>query len=50
MTEKDAVKCARLALFKAWYLPVSAHFSEQLEDRLSSALAQLFKNDKGLTP
>lgn len=50
MTEKDAVKCTRLALFNAWYLPVSAHFSEQLEIRLASALKQLSKNDKGLTP
>lgn len=40
MTEKDAVKCSNLALFNAWYLPVTAQFSEGLEQRLLNALEQ----------
>lgn len=42
MTEKDAVKCEKLALSEAWYLPVDAklanNFWEQLMNRLQLSL------------
>lgn len=38
MTEKDAVKCQAFAQDNWWYLPVSAHFSEQDEQALLQCL------------
>jgi tetraacyldisaccharide 4'-kinase len=44
MTEKDAVKCRSLAEPRLWYVPVTAHFSEQhgreLMDAVMASLAQ----------
>ena len=34
MTEKDAVKCRQLPLTNAWYIPVTARLSSQLESDL----------------
>jgi len=41
MTEKDAVKCSGLALKDAWYLPVEAVFSDELEAQLVIQLLPL---------
>ena len=41
MTEKDAVKCARLDLADAWYLEVEALFSEELDAQLAKHLLPL---------
>jgi tetraacyldisaccharide 4'-kinase len=41
MTEKDAVKCRRLPLHEAWYLPVEAVFSEALELAIKAKLELL---------
>lgn len=38
MTEKDAVKCAKFATDKHWYLPVNAKLSEQFIPKLLNAL------------
>jgi tetraacyldisaccharide 4'-kinase len=43
MTEKDAVKCAQLALTDAWYLEVEAAFSKTLETELASRLLPLLE-------
>ena len=41
MTEKDAIKCARLPLRNAFVLPVAAEFSPELEGRLKQELQSL---------
>ena len=46
LTEKDAVKCSRLALFNAFYLPVTAKFSDSLEKKLSNTLHGSFSGGK----
>jgi tetraacyldisaccharide 4'-kinase len=43
MTEKDAVKCRRLALPDAWYLSVDAVFSESLINYLNTELKALIE-------
>ena len=42
MTEKDAVKCARLDNQNMWYLPLNIELSSAFEDRLKSILKGLF--------
>ncbi|MFT5138894.1 MAG: tetraacyldisaccharide 4'-kinase [Lysobacterales bacterium] len=46
MTEKDAVKCRRLPLLNAWYIPVEAMLSETLE----KALIEKFQSWKRSPP
>lgn len=41
MTEKDAVKCRKMALKNAWYLPVEAQLSEAFLDWFRQQLLQL---------
>lgn len=41
MTEKDAVKCRDLNLPDAWFVIVTANFSDTLESRLSSGILPL---------
>ena len=41
MTEKDAVKCRKLGLENAWYLPVDAALSTAFEDWFRQQLSQL---------
>lgn len=41
MTEKDAVKCLRLGLNDAWYVPASAQLPEVFRERLLERLAAL---------
>jgi tetraacyldisaccharide 4'-kinase len=45
MTEKDAVKCRKLGLENAWYLPVNADLSPAFEDWFCQQLLEL-KMDK----
>lgn len=40
MTEKDAVKCERLKLVDAWYLPIDVTLPKVFEHRLSAALEE----------
>lgn len=49
MTEKDAVKCQNLALKNAWYVPVNATLSNELEAALIQKL-QALKKPSGLQP
>lgn len=42
MTEKDAVKCSRIAGRDHWYLPVSAKLPQAFELRLLSLLSRVF--------
>ena len=46
MTEKDAVKCRKLALFNAWYLPVDAVLSKPLELALMDAFEKFRRTGK----
>jgi tetraacyldisaccharide 4'-kinase len=46
MTEKDAVKCRKLPLFNAWYLPVEAVMSENLEAGLREKMGLLVRKRK----
>jgi len=41
MTEKDAVKCRRLGLENAWYLPVDALLTEEFQDWFKNKLLEL---------
>lgn len=55
MTEKDAVKCARLATDRHWYVPVYAELDDRIRDRLSSMLGDIQEvldqeNDPGYHP
>ncbi|MDH3401865.1 MAG: tetraacyldisaccharide 4'-kinase [Chromatiales bacterium] len=43
MTEKDAVKCHEFAGSNAWYVPVTAQFSDSDQARLSRLLDDLIK-------
>jgi tetraacyldisaccharide 4'-kinase len=51
MTEKDAVKCKDLigedSEKRYWYLPVSAHVSEELTEELDQHIERLL-NEKGI--
>lgn len=44
MTEKDAVKCADLALTDAWVVKVEADFSDRFKSRLSSTLLPILEH------
>ena len=44
MTEKDAVKCAKLQLPDAWVVKVVADFSDTLESQLAARLLPLLKH------
>ena len=46
MTEKDAVKCQKLPLLNAWYIPVEAVLSEALETALINKLDALKKSSR----
>ncbi len=41
MTEKDAVKCQHFASPQHWYLPIEAHLSDQLGERLLQQLKRI---------
>ena len=41
MTEKDAIKCERLELQDAWYLPVNAELPEPFEQAFVSRVRQI---------
>lgn len=47
MTEKDAVKCAKLGLADAWYLPVEAQLPEKFWQLLLAKLKQENTQKKG---
>ena len=46
MTEKDAVKCTKIAHDDCWYLPVSASLSSQFESQLMQKLEQVATDKK----
>ncbi|MEO2176801.1 MAG: tetraacyldisaccharide 4'-kinase [bacterium] len=46
MTEKDAVKCRRLPLTNAWYIPVDAVLTERLENELVHKLKYVGRRAK----
>ena len=46
MTEKDAVKCRRLPLTNAWYIPVDAVLTEKLENELVHKLKYVGRRAK----
>lgn len=47
MTEKDAVKCRKLALFNAWVVPVDAVLSKPLELALTEAFSKFKRAGEG---
>lgn len=44
MTEKDAVKCISFATEDCWYLPISAHLSDDFSTKLLTLLSQIKNN------